>query len=183
MCPHVSLPQCRASEFHMDDARNKWLISCPLWTSPTCLQTQSPHPHTNIHICTCQITNVLYTHTTPAHILEFYTELSHITLIALYIHLQKHNKCTFTSCKWGTFSCSSWPHISHTFTLHSLAPVPPYPHPSHTVQIYTVYASCLVAHCDAHTHAFMPVKTHTPLFTHRDTAGRFTAMKRSPLTL
>ena len=181
---HISLHQCRASVFHTDDAMNKWQISCSLWTSPTCLQTQSPHPHTSIHKCTFQITNVLYTHTPHQHTYLSFTQ-NFPTLLSsfIYIHLQKHNKCMFTSCKRGTFACSSWPHISHTFTLYPLAPVLHCPHPSHTVQIYTVHASRLIPHCDAHTHAFMPVNTYTPLFTHRDTAGRLTAMKRSPLTL
>lgn len=165
----ISLHQCRASLFHIDDVMNKQQISCPLWTSPTCVQTQSPHPHTNIHICTLQITNVLYIYTALQHTYLSFTQNFPTLLSSLvYTHLQKHNKCTFTSCKQGTLTCSSWPHISHTFIRH---PRPPcsMPHracpPSLThCKIYTVYASCLIPHCDAHTRFYASEHIHTLVY-------------------
>ena len=184
----ISLHQCRASVFHIDDAMNKRQISCPLWTSPTCLQTHSPHPHTNIHICTLQITNVLYIHTALQHTCLSFTQNFPTLLSSLvYTHLQKHNKCTFTSCKQGTLTCSSWPHISHTFIRH---PRPPcsMPHtacPPSLTHCKNLYSLCLTSHSSlwcTHTLLCQWTHTHPPLFTHRETAGLLTAMKRSPLT-
>ena len=170
---HISLHQCRASEFHIDYAMNKWQISCPLSTSPMCLQTQSPHPYTNIHICTLQIKNVLYTHTPHQHTyLSFIQNFPTLLSSLIYIHLQKHNKCTFTSCRWGTFLCSSWPHISHTFTLHSLAPVPHCPIP-HTLykSIQSMPHVSLLPVMHIHTHLCQWTHTHPCLPTGTLLAG------------
>ena len=53
---------------------------------------------------------------------------------------------------------------THSYaTLDPCAPchTQPVPHPSHTVKIYTVYASRLIPHCDAHTRFYASEHIHT----------------------
>ena len=160
---HISLHQCRASVFHTDDAMNKWQISCPLWTSPTCLQTQSPHPHTSIHKCTFQITNVLYTHThhtsTPTWVLHrTFPHYSHHSDTFIY-------KSTINACLHLANEGPSRVHRDPTSPTHShstlwpLCSIAPIPHTLYkSIQSMPRVSFLTVMHI--HTHLCQWTHTH-----------------------
>ena len=161
----------------------------PLWTSPACLQAQSPHPHLT-HAFTyahpklqvwftdtyhTSIPTCIIRRTFPHYSYHVYT-LIHKNTMNEHLHTTKwegpshfhHNPISHThSYSFPCFPCS----IPHTARPPSLT-------------CCTVCAHLSFLSCDTHTNThFTLVSTHICLFTHKDAAGMLTTLKKSPLTL